>query len=132
MPYNLASPNGLIDPVDPANVARWLDLECLQIESEAIRHVVLHVAGNLKEFLHWPEHAVLLWQGCNRVKPEGKKQKYHAYPIEIRQRAMDTQFRDADESHGSWHGRYGSGTSIVVGCGDVGAAAGDEPVDGVQ
>ncbi len=87
MPYNLASPNGLIDPVDPANVARWLVLECHQIESEAIRHVVLHVAGNLKEFLHWPEHAVLLWQGCNRIKPEGTKQKYHAYPMEIRQRA---------------------------------------------
>src|SRR4051812_38038068 len=76
VPYNLDSPNGLLDPIDTTNTARWLVNESLQIESEEIRHVAQYVAGNLKSFIYWPDRAVLLWQGCDRIKPDGKKQKY--------------------------------------------------------
>jgi hypothetical protein len=83
MPYNLQSPNTLLEPIDPADVADWFVQETLQIESEAVRHVLHHVAGNLKEFVQWPTRAVLLWQGCDRIRPEGKKQRYHRYPADI-------------------------------------------------
>lgn len=84
MPYNLESPTALLDPVDPNNVERWYALETLQVESEAVRHVLLHVAGHLGDFVQWPTRAVLLWQGCDRVRPTGKKQRYHRYPELIR------------------------------------------------
>jgi hypothetical protein len=87
MPYNLYSPNSLLTEIDPANVARWFVGESLQIESEAVRHVVQYVASNLKEFVYWPKRAILLWQGCDRIKPAGKKNKYHTYPLEVRQLA---------------------------------------------
>jgi hypothetical protein len=87
MPYNLESPNTLLEPIDPSNVARWFVRETLQIESEPVRHVLHHVAGNLAEFVQWPLRAVLLWDGCDRCPQEGKKQKYHRYPASISQLA---------------------------------------------
>lgn len=87
MPYNLNSPNELLEPVDLTNMARWFVHETLQIESESIRHVLHHVGGNLTDFVHWPARAMLLWEGCDRRPPEGKKQKYHNYPKSIRELA---------------------------------------------
>jgi hypothetical protein len=84
VPYNLDSPNGLFEPVDLSNVASWFVKETLQIESEHVRHIVHRVGGTLNEFVYWPTRAVLLWGACNRVAPEGAKQKYHQYPISIR------------------------------------------------
>ena len=84
MPYNLDSPNGLLEPIDLSNLARWFVKETLQIESEHVRHIVQRVGGTLNEFVRWPTRAVLLWDTCNRVAPEGKKRKYHQYPKSIR------------------------------------------------
>jgi hypothetical protein len=84
VPYNLDSPNGLLEAVDLSNVARWFIRETLQIESEHVRHIVQHVGGTLNEFIRWPSRAVLLWDSCNRIAPEDKKQKYHQYPNSIR------------------------------------------------
>jgi len=83
VPYNLDSPNGLLDPVDLSNLARWFVRETLQIESEHVRHIVQRVGGTLNEFVRWPTRAALLWDSCNRIAPEGKKQKYHQYPQSI-------------------------------------------------
>ena len=84
MPYNLDSPNGLLEPFDASNPAKWFVRETMQIDSEPVRNVVRHVALHLKEFIHWPERAVLLWEGCDRKSPDGKKQKYHRYPQPLR------------------------------------------------
>jgi hypothetical protein len=84
MPYNLESPNTLLEPIDPSNIERWFVRETIQIESEAVRHVLHHVAGHLVDFVEWPKRAVLLWDGCDRCKPDGKPQKYHTYPKSIR------------------------------------------------
>ena len=85
MPYNLASPNGLLEPIDLTNVARWFVHETLQVESETVRHVLHQVGGNLQDFVHWPLRAVLLWDGCDRKPPEGKRQRYHSYPKALRE-----------------------------------------------
>lgn len=83
MPYNLDSPNTLLEPIDPSNIERWFVRETVQVESEAVRHVLHHVAGHLADFVQWPLRAVLLWDGCDRCPPIGKKQKYHRYPESI-------------------------------------------------
>jgi hypothetical protein len=75
--------------VDSSNVAQWFVRETLQIECEAVRQVLHQVAGNLKDFVRWPVCPLLLWKGCDRVRPEGKKQKYHRYPKSIRERAKE-------------------------------------------
>ena len=72
MPYNLDSPNRLLEPFDPANPAKWFVLEAIQIESEPVRKVLHQVAGNLSEFVKWPARAVLLWDGCDRRRPVDK------------------------------------------------------------
>ncbi len=87
MPYNLASPNGLLEPVDLANMSRWFVRETLQVESEAIQHLLHHTARNLDDFVRWPNCAMLLWEGCDRVAPDGQKRKYHQYPSLVRQLA---------------------------------------------
>jgi hypothetical protein len=87
VPYNLHSPNGILEPLDPTNVARWFVRETLQIESEPIRTVLHQVAGNLNDFVCWPKRALLLWAGCDRVTPEGKRQRYHQYPVSVRELA---------------------------------------------
>jgi len=83
MPYNLESPNTLLEPIDPSNIERWFVRETVQVESEAIRHVLHHVACHLADFVEWPKRAVLLWDGCDRCPPVGKKRKYHHYPESI-------------------------------------------------
>lgn len=87
MPYNLESPNALLERIDPTNVERWYVRETLQVESEAVRHVLHHVAGHLEDFVQWPTRAILLWKGCNRVPPRGASQRYHRYPEPIRKLA---------------------------------------------
>ena len=82
--YNLESRNGLLEPVDLSNLDDWYLRETQQVEEESIRHVLRHVALHLTDFVRFPDRALLLWPDCNRVPPEGKKQRYHRYPAEIR------------------------------------------------
>ena len=83
MPYNLESPNALLEPIDATKIKRWYERETLQVGCEAVRHVLHHVAGHLADFVQWPTSALLLWKGCDRVPSLGKKQKYHRYPAPI-------------------------------------------------
>ena len=87
MPYNLDSPNGLVEPFDATNPARWFVREASQVESEPLRQILQLVAGNLMEFIRWPARAMLLWDGCDRIKLEGEKQRYHSYPDKVRELA---------------------------------------------
>ena len=93
MPYNLRSPNGLLEPFNLPNMAQWFVRETLQIESEAVRQVLHHVASNLNHFVRWPTCAILLWEGCDRVAPEGQTRRYHRYPESIRKLARDRSVR---------------------------------------
>lgn len=84
MPYNLECPTGLREPLDLNNTATWFGRELQQVSSNAHRYVLQHVFDNLDEFVSWPTHALLLWDGCNRIPATGQKQKYHRYPPTIR------------------------------------------------
>ncbi len=84
MAYNLGSRTQLSRPVDLHDLPRWYSLEVEQIEPEAVRRVAICVGANWQDFVIFSELAVLLWKGCDRIKPAGNQQKYHAYPIEIK------------------------------------------------
>ena len=85
MPYNLDSPNKLLEPCDRSDLRSWFVRECAQVKNDSVRHVLERVAGDLESFVQWPRRALLLWQGCNRVPIDGKGQRYHRYPREIRE-----------------------------------------------
>lgn len=74
-------------PCDLAEIGEWFDDETLALEDQLVRQVVCHLARNLDAFVVFPKCAVLLWQGCDRIAPEGKKQKHHKYPALIKDEA---------------------------------------------
>jgi len=81
--FSLDSPNRIRVPCDHANLGRWFEDEAQVIQDPAMRQVVCHLVENLAGFVRFPKRAVLLWQGCDRIVPEGKRQKYHKYPAFI-------------------------------------------------
>ena len=89
--FNLDSPNRIRVPCDLANIGRWFEDEAQAIEDQLVRQVVCHLARNLDAFVRFPKHAMLLWQGCDRIAPEGKRQKHHRYPALIKDAAATIQ-----------------------------------------
>jgi hypothetical protein len=90
--FNLGSPTRIAAHCDFQDLDRWVAKELDAIDNVAIREAVTVVCDNLDEFVRFPERAILLWHGCDRVARDGKRQKYHCYPDAIRrlakQRAM--------------------------------------------
>ena len=84
MPYNLASPNGLIEPPDAENPLAWYLRETEQVANATVRNVIQEVGNNIENFVRWPKHALLLWTGCHRIPEVRGKQKYHRYPESIK------------------------------------------------
>ena len=88
--FNLDSRTGIRSKCSPENLADWLTTEVAAISPAPIRAVVQTVCQHLDDFVQFPQRAVLLWEGCDRIAPEGKRQKYHSYPESIRQLAKPT------------------------------------------
>jgi hypothetical protein len=80
MPYNLSSPNGIVEPCDLACLEEWFERELTQVPAPAERSVLKITAGELGSFVEWTPGAILLWPGCDRVPPPGKKQRIFSYP----------------------------------------------------
>lgn len=86
--FNLASPNQIRANCDLTQIEKWFEQEARAVEAGSMRQVVCQVAGGLHAFVRFPKRAVLLWQGCDRVAPEGQKQKYFKYPTFIKDAGM--------------------------------------------
>ncbi len=84
--YNLASPNGIVEPCLLSDLSGWLARELTQVP-ENEKSVLKHVADQIDSFVRWPSEAVLLWPDCDRIAAHGKKHRYHSYPSHIRQLA---------------------------------------------
>ncbi len=93
MPYNLSSPKGIIEPCDLTDLEGWFARELTQVPNPTERSVLTIVAGELDSFVRWASEAILLWPGCDRVPPPGKKQKYFSFPDHIRQMAQSLRVR---------------------------------------
>jgi hypothetical protein len=87
VPYNLLSPNGLLEPCKLDDLDGWFAKELVQVPSEPERAVLQSVEANLNTFVQWPSEAILLWPDCDRVPEPGKKQKYFSYPNHLKQMA---------------------------------------------
>lgn len=84
--YNLASPNGIVEPCRLSDLLGWLARELTQVP-ENEKSVLKRVADQIDSFVRWPRQAILLWPDCDRIAPPGKKHRYHSYPTHIRQLA---------------------------------------------
>ena len=87
MPYNLSSPNGLLEPCNLDDLSGWFAKELTQILGAPERTILQSVETNLSDFVCWASEAILLWPGCDRVPELGKKQKYFSYPDYLREMA---------------------------------------------
>jgi hypothetical protein len=85
LPYNLSSPNGILEPVDLNDLSGWFLRELAQIPNSSERSALATIAQDLDSFVQWAGEALLLWPDCDRVPPPGKKLKYFDYPSHIRQ-----------------------------------------------
>jgi hypothetical protein len=56
--------------------------------------VILEVSANIDSFVKWPERAELLWDGCDRKRENAQQQKYHTYPLELRNALPLHRFQD--------------------------------------
>ncbi len=84
---NLYSPTSITSTCSTDDLIGWLTKEIEAINPSAVRSVIKTVSRKLTDFVHFPKEAVLLWEGCDRVPPKGKHQKYHRYPESIRNSA---------------------------------------------
>jgi hypothetical protein len=89
MPYNLTSPNGILEPCDLADLKGWFARELAQVPNLPEQAILSGVAAELDAFIRWPAEAVLLWPASNRLPPPGKRQKYFSYPFHIREIANE-------------------------------------------
>ena len=80
MPYNLASPNGLAEPCDIADLDGWLQRELQLVPSAAERAVISDVTAHLNSFVEWASEALLLWPGCDRIAKDGRRGAYFSGP----------------------------------------------------
>jgi hypothetical protein len=85
--YNLQSPNNLTLACDLDQLNQWFLQSLGVIENQKIRGVIEYVCQNIEAFVEWPNEAVLFWEGCDRVAEKGKRQKYHRFPVEVKQLA---------------------------------------------
>lgn len=85
--FNLESPNTLSQRCDLADLTAWAFNEAKVISDLAVRDCVTAVCKSLDVFVRWPTKAVLLWKGCDRVAPEGERQRIHLFPDEIKRAA---------------------------------------------
>jgi hypothetical protein len=85
--FNLESPNRLSRACNLADLAAWAVNEASAIRDLAVRDCVNTVCKSLEVFVHWPDKAVLLWSGCDRVAPPGERQRIHTFPEVIKRAA---------------------------------------------
>jgi len=84
MPYNLGSPNGIVEPIDIADLASWFTGELAQVSNLNERRVLEVVGADLDSFVRWPKEALLLWPTCTRIPPPKVKRFIHPYPPHLR------------------------------------------------
>ena len=89
--FNLESPNQLSQKCALEDLTTWALTEANSVADFAPRECIATVCKSLDAFVRWPAKAVLLWNGCDRIAPEGQRQRIHSFPDTIRQAAKAVQ-----------------------------------------
>jgi hypothetical protein len=87
MTYNLRARSSIQRPCDLDDLSGWFRSEIQGIHPDAVRTILELACTELDQLVRWPKAALLLWEGCNRVPPPGKRQRYHQYPEILKQQA---------------------------------------------
>ncbi len=88
--YNLNSPNSIKNKINIENPESWLFEEIRIMDSdenyldENIKNIFKIIIEKLDTFCRFPQESILLWNGCNRIPENDKRQKYHKYPEELK------------------------------------------------
>lgn len=85
--FNLESPNQLSQKCVLNDLTTWALAEANSVIEPAPRECIATVCKSLDAFVRWPAKAILLWDGCDRVAPEGEKQRIHSFPETIKRAA---------------------------------------------
>lgn len=85
--FNLESPNQLSQKCALDDLTTWALTESTSVTDPAPRECIATVCKALDSFVRWPAKAVLLWHGCDRIAPEGERQRIHSFPDSIRRAA---------------------------------------------
>jgi hypothetical protein len=83
-----------MQPCSLKDLSGWFQSEVCSIPVESHRRVLLEVAGNLDDYVRWPDRAELLWEGCDRIRKNPQQQRYHAYPQELKAVLSAHRFQD--------------------------------------
>jgi hypothetical protein len=82
--FNLYSPNQISRACTLDDLITWALTEAGSVTDSAPRECITIVCKSLDAFVRWPTKAILLWNGCDRVAPEGEKQRIHSFPDAIK------------------------------------------------
>lgn len=82
--FNLESPNRLSQKCVLDDLTAWALAESGSVADSAPRECIATVCKSLDTFVRWPTRAVLLWNGCDRIAPEGERQRIHSFPDAIK------------------------------------------------
>ena len=85
--FNLESPNQLSQRCVLDDLTAWALAEASSVTEPAPRECITTVCKSLDAFVRWPAKAVLLWNGCDRIAPQGERQRIHSFPNTIKQAA---------------------------------------------
>lgn len=85
--FNLESPNQLSKRCMLNDLTGWVLAEASLMTDPAPRECIAAVCKSLDAFVRWPAKAVLLWNDCDRITPQGERQKIHSFPDTIKQAA---------------------------------------------
>lgn len=83
-PYNLDSPTLLQTPPRIGDLDHWLEEEVRLELPEEEQSIVSLLIPKIMSMVRFPEVSLLLWPGCDRVRPEGTRQRVHTYPDELK------------------------------------------------
>ena len=99
--FNLESPNRLSQKCVFDDLTAWALAEASSVADSAPCECIATVCKSLDAFVRWPAKAVLLWNGCDRIPPEGERQRIHSFPETIKQAAKAVKAPLDTRSNGS-------------------------------
>ena len=85
--FNLESPNRLSKKCLMDDLTAWVLNEASSLIELAPRECIATVCKSLDVFVRWPAKPILLWDGCDRIAPEGERQRIHSFPDAIKRAA---------------------------------------------
>lgn len=80
-----------MEPCTLDDLPAWFERQLTTLYAHE-RSVLQLVASRIDDFLLWPDKPLLLWEGCDRIRPAKGKQRYHTFPNPIKDLAREWKY----------------------------------------